>query len=132
MGESGSGRRTQQSSAPWPRQSRRCPLAATRIMSAFCAGVCRGFRKQTIAFADEQVTGIQRYRHAILLVQRLLAVALRILVLDVVMDQRRLMKAFDGYGDFADVRAEAAPRAYPAGPEKPPPSGMAASASPRG
>ena len=47
----------------------------------------RGFRKQTIAFADEQITGIQRDRHAILFVQRLLAIALRILVLDVVVDQ---------------------------------------------
>ena len=74
----------------------------------FLCRFCRGFRKQTIAFADEQVTGIQRYRHAILLVQRLLAIALGILVLDIVMDQRGFMKALDGYGDFAESAGKGA------------------------
>ena len=59
--------------------------------------------EQAVAFADEEVADIQRDGDAMLGVQRGLAVARGVLVLDVVVDERGLVEAFDGDGDFLQV-----------------------------
>ena len=59
--------------------------------------------EQPVAFADQQVADIQRDGHAVLLVQRLLAVARGVVVLDVVVDERGLVEAFHRHGDFAQI-----------------------------
>ena len=87
-------------------------LAATEFALAFAgdahhlgllrrAGLARG--EQAVAFADEQVAHVQRDGGAVFLVQRLLAVAERVVVLDVIVDERGLVEALDGDGGFLDV-----------------------------
>ena len=58
-------------------------------------------RQQPVAFPDEEVTGVERRRHAVRGVQRGLAVAARVAVLDVVVDQRGLVEALHGHGHLA-------------------------------
>ncbi len=50
---------------------------------------------QPIAQADQVVADVDRRRRAVLAVQRLVAVAELVVVLDVVVDQRRLVKRLD-------------------------------------
>ncbi len=65
------------------------------------AGAARG--EQAVTFADEQVADIQRDGDAVFFVQRLFAVTLRVVVLDVVVDERGFVEAFDGDGDLAQI-----------------------------
>ena len=67
----------------------------------FGAGAAGG--EQAVAFADEQVADIERNGEAVFFVQRFFAVTLRVVVLDVVVNERGLVKALDGDGDFAQV-----------------------------
>ena len=57
---------------------------------------------QAIAQADQVIADVDRRADAVLAVQRLPAVAEGVVVLDVVVDQRRLVERLDGQGGAAD------------------------------
>ena len=59
--------------------------------------------EQPIALANQQIAHVQCHRDPVLLVQRLFAVTERVVVLDVVVDQRRLVEALDRHGHLAEV-----------------------------
>lgn len=56
---------------------------------------------QPVALADQQVADVQRDGNSMLGVQRWLALARIIAVFDIVVNQRGLVKTFDGDGEFA-------------------------------
>ena len=55
---------------------------------------------QAIPFADQQVAHIQGHRQAVFLVQGLFAITRRVVVLDVVVDERGLVETLDGHRDL--------------------------------
>ena len=58
---------------------------------------------EPIAFADEQVADVQRDSKAVFFVQRFFAVTLGVFILDVVVDQGRLVETFHGNGDLFEI-----------------------------
>src|SRR5690606_16482048 len=87
---------------------------AERAMAARGAGEHRdlafggglAFGEQTIALADEPVADVEGDGHAVLFVKRSLAVALAIAILDVVVDERRLVEALDRGGGFPELAGD--------------------------
>ena len=61
---------------------------------------------QPVAFAEQVVADVQRDGHAVGFVQGGRAVARGVAVFDVVVDQRGLVEALDGDGDFSQVGRE--------------------------
>ena len=65
---------------------------------------------QAIAQADQVIADVDGRADAVLPVQRFLAVAEGVVVLDVVVDQRRLVKRLDGQGRALDRVGQLEPR----------------------
>ena len=63
------------------------------------AGLAGG--QEAVALTDEQVADIEGNSHTVFFVQRLLAVAEAVVVLDVVVDERGFVEAFHRDGDLA-------------------------------
>src|SRR5262249_53130433 len=80
------------------------PMAVGGDADQFGDGGRRGARagQQTIAVADQQVAGVEGDGNAVRRMQRLLAVALVVVVFDVVVDQRCLVETLDGHGDLPE------------------------------
>ena len=80
-------------------------LPLRRDQEHFCLLLRRRLARadEAIPFADEQIAHVQRNGNAMLFVQRLFAVTQRVVVLDVIVDQRRFVKAFHGQRHFANV-----------------------------
>jgi len=53
-----------------------------------------GLDEEPITLAQKQIANVQRNRNAMLRMERLLAVAMRVAVFDVVVDERCLVEAF--------------------------------------
>jgi len=57
--------------------------------------------EQAVALAEQQVADVQGHRNAVTAVERQVAVAVVVAVLDVVVDERGLVEALDRHGDLA-------------------------------
>ena len=79
----------------------RWPRAAIAIIACTDVGREIALREQSVTLADEKVADVERRRDAVRGVQRGLAVAARVAVLDVVVDQRRLVEALHRHRDLA-------------------------------
>ena len=77
-------------------QSSRCPAAAIRTSSAHTSPGGAAAGEQSVAFANQQVAGVERDRHAMLDVKRVASIAPLVRVFDVVVHERGLVKALDG------------------------------------
>ena len=70
---------------------------------------------EAIPFADEQIANVQRNGNAMLFVQRLFAVAHGVVVLDVIVDQRRFVKTFHRQRHFTNVLRQRRARGFAQG-----------------
>ncbi len=86
-------------------------LAAAEVALAFAGdadhggeggGGDTGVGDETVAFSDEEVTGVEGGGDPVFCVERGFVVAFFVTVFDVVVDEGSFVEAFDGEGEFAD------------------------------